>query len=72
MSVRLQISALVFLMVQAVLFGVGILAILYTPLSAQAQLAIPIMIAATVLISAPLSWAIAPRLRLRFQQRRHA
>ena len=70
MSVRLQISALVFMMVQAVLFGVGIVAILATPLSAHAQTAIPIMIALTILASAPISWWMAPRLRLRNRRMR--
>ncbi|WP_316173808.1 hypothetical protein [Bradyrhizobium sp. SZCCHNRI1073] len=48
MSMRTQISAMVFMMVQAVLFGAGVLTILLTPLSNHAMLAMPVMIALSV------------------------
>lgn len=66
MSIRLQISAMVFLMVQAVLFGVGTIAILSSPLGNRAMFYLAAMIAVSVIVSAALSWAIAPRLRLRY------
>lgn len=72
MSVRFQIAAMVYMMVQAVLFGAGMIAILATPLAAHAIQLIPPMIAATALISAPISWKIAPRLRARYWRARHA
>ena len=59
---RLTISALVFMMVQAVLFGVGLLIVLMSSLSGHAASAIAAMIAITMAISAPLSYVIAPRL----------
>ena len=70
MSTRLQIALMVFMMVQAVVFGVGIVAILTTSLNQSAITAISGMIAVTFLISVPLSWFIAPRLQLRFRRSR--
>ncbi|WP_316232129.1 hypothetical protein [Bradyrhizobium sp. SZCCHNR1051] len=70
MSMRTQISAMVFMMVQAVLFGAGVLTILLTPLSNHAMLAMPVMIALSVALSAIVSWQIAPRLRARYWRRR--
>ena len=66
MPVRLQIAALVFIMVQAVVFGVGTILVLTTPLTVYAMVLIPCVIVVSTLISAPLSWIIAPRLRARF------
>jgi hypothetical protein len=64
---RLGIAALVGLMVNAVLFGAGLIAVLMTPaLSANAFVALPIMIALSFVLAAPISWAIAPRLRARY------
>ncbi len=65
MRVRLQIAALVFVMVQSVMFGVGLLLILTTPLAEIAFLPIMATIAASIVISAIVAWFIAPRLRLR-------
>lgn len=63
---RLEIAALVSLMVNAVLFGAGLVAILLIPaLSANAFVALPVMIVLSFAIAAPISWAIAPRLRAR-------
>jgi uncharacterized protein YceK len=70
MSVRLQIAVLVFMMVQAVLFGAGTVAILLTPLQDHAFVYMPAMIVATMLIAAVLSWAIAPRLQMRYWRKR--
>ena len=65
MSVRFQISALVYMMVQAVLFGVGIVTVLATPLATYAATLIPVVVVVTAIGSILLSWWIAPRLRLR-------
>jgi hypothetical protein len=72
MTLRTQIALLVYPMIQAVLFGVGIIAILFTPLVAQAQTAIPLMIAATLAASIPIAWRIAPKLSLRLSGQRRA
>jgi hypothetical protein len=66
MSTRLAIAALVFMMVQAVLFGIGAIVILATPLQTRAVELFPAMIAISVALSLPLSWWLAPRLRARF------
>ncbi|WP_341988278.1 hypothetical protein [Azorhizobium sp. AG788] len=63
MSVRLQISAMLYLMIQAVLFGVGVIVILSTPLASHAFALIPQMTVLTALISLPLAWFLAPRVR---------
>lgn len=71
MSIRLQISAMVFMMVQAVLFGAGLVLILLTPsLNAHALATLPEMIALSVLLSAVIAWMIAPRLRARYWRAR--
>jgi len=68
---RLQIASLVFLMANAVLFGIGAIAVLSIPaLSAQAAILLPVVIALSVLVAAPASWIIAPRLRARYWRRR--
>jgi hypothetical protein len=66
MGVRLQISALIFMMVQAVVFGIGTVLVLATPLQKLAMELLPAVVVASFIISAPLSWFIAPRLRARF------
>jgi hypothetical protein len=67
MSTRLQIAALVFMMTNAVAFGIGIVAVLMIPaLSNNAFAIVPAVVIASFLISAPLSWLIAPRLRARY------
>jgi hypothetical protein len=68
MSIRLQISILVYVMVQAVLFGVGTVLVLATPLSAVAMNLMPWVVAVSALLSAPVAWIIAPHLRARFQR----
>ena len=72
MSVRLQISLLIYMMVQAVTFGVGAILVLATPLSEQAMTLMPWMIALSFIVSAPFAWFIAPRMRARFWRSREA
>lgn len=66
---RLAIAALIFMMVQAVLFGIGAILVLATPLSAHAMILMPWVVGVSFIVSAPLSWIIAPRLRARFYRR---
>lgn len=70
MSVRLQIAAMVYMMAQAVLFGVGAVLVLATPLADDAMKLMPWVVGVTALVSAPLAWWIAPRLRARFWRAR--
>jgi hypothetical protein len=62
---------MVFMMVQAVLFGIGMVSILVTSLSENAMTVVPWMIAGSFIVSAPLAWLIAPRLQLRYWHQRH-
>lgn len=69
MSVRLQISAMLFLMVQAVAFFAATLALLLSPFSREAVSLMPWVVAGTALVSMALSWWLAPRLRARTWRR---
>jgi len=70
MTVRIGIAALVFMMVQAVLFGVGVVLVLATPLSELAMTLMPWVVGISTAIALPVSWFIAPRLRLRYWRER--
>lgn len=65
MSVRFQIAAVIYMMIQGVLFGIGVVAILVSPVADRAPVLIPALVAVTAAISIPISWFLAPRLRLR-------
>lgn len=66
MRTRFAIAALIWPMIQAVLFGIGLGALLIAPLPPSEMLnAVWWMIGATFLISTPLAWGMAPWLRLR-------
>ncbi len=66
MWVRVQIAAMVYLMVQAVMFGIGVMLVLGTPLAATAMTLMPWVVVTTAVLSIPISWMIAPRLRARY------
>ena len=68
MRTNLAIAALIYPMVQAVLFGAGLIGLMV--LGAPAGL-FPVVIAATFVIAVPIALAIAPRLRSRAWRRRH-
>jgi ABC-type sulfate transport system permease subunit len=69
MSIRAWISFLVAMMVNAVVFGVGAIAVLAIPqLNADAWFWLPLVIAASFLISPFIAWQIAPMLRSRWQR----
>ncbi|MBB1090759.1 hypothetical protein [Rhodopseudomonas pseudopalustris] len=70
MSIRFQIASLVFMMTNAVVFGVGLVSVLTFPsLARHAFDLIPIVVLGSFIISAPLSWMIAPRLQARYWRR---
>ena len=66
MWIRVQIAAMVYLMVQAVMFGIGVTLVLGTPLADRAMTLMPWVVATTAVLSIPISWMIAPRLRARY------
>ena len=66
-STRTQIAALVFSMTNAVLFGAGLIVVLMVPaLNHNAGIWIAGVVAASLIVAAPFSWLIAPRLRARY------
>jgi hypothetical protein len=66
MTIRLGIAALLFMMIQAVFFGIGAVVVLATPLKDQAMELMPLMIIGTSALALPISWWLAPRLRARY------
>lgn len=66
MTVRLGIAALLFMMIQAVLFGIGAVLVLATPLHERAMELMPLVVIGTTILALPASWWLAPRLRARY------
>jgi hypothetical protein len=69
MSIRLQISLVIYMMVQGVLFGIAVITLLVSPLSGHAMQLMPWVVGITAILSVPLSWMIVPRLCARFEYR---
>ena len=68
MRTRFAIAALIWPMIQAVLFGIGVIGLLAAPVAASDMLtAVWWMIGVTFVISVPIAWGMAPRLRLRMR-----
>ena len=67
---RLMVAAVVYPMVQAVLFGAGLIAVLILAPQVTAQVSIPLTIGVTSMASLPISWMIAPRLMARYRRRK--
>lgn len=66
MRTRFAIAALIWPMIQAVLFGLGMIGLLAARLEASQMLgAVWWMIGVTLVVSTPLAWGMAPWLRLR-------
>ncbi|MDP3545459.1 MAG: hypothetical protein Q8S29_04700 [Phreatobacter sp.] len=70
MKTRLAVTALIFMVVQGVLFGVGALLVLATPMRAEMETLLPYAIVVSFMLAAPLAWIIAPRMMQRYSQRR--
>jgi hypothetical protein len=69
MRTNLAIAALIYPMVQAVMFGAGLIGLLVTHAPDRA---FPVMIAATCAVSIPLALVLAPRLRSAWSRRQAA
>ena len=71
MATRFQIASMVFMMTNAVAFGIVIVPVLLIPALAQnAFTLIPAVVIASFVVSAPLAWLIAPRLQARYWKQR--
>jgi hypothetical protein len=57
---RATIAIVIYMMVQAVVFGIGVVLVLGTPLASLAMTLMPYVVATTLVASAPLAWWIAP------------
>ena len=68
---RLRVSALIYCIVNAVVFGIGVIFVVGLPaLAAHAFFWIPAIVVSSFVISAPLSWFIAPWMMMRFMTAR--
>jgi hypothetical protein len=66
---RLRVAALIYCMVNAVVFGVGVILVVSLPaLMSHAFFWIPAVVISSFAISAPLSWFIAPWMMMRFMR----
>ncbi|MFL9501092.1 hypothetical protein ACJMQP_13600 [Rhodopseudomonas palustris] len=71
MSNRFRIAALVYMMTNAVLFGIGMASIMTVPALAQNAMDwVPMAVIASFILAAPIAWWIAPRLRARYWRHR--
>lgn len=70
MSRRWMITAVIYMMVNAVLFGIGATAVLSIPaLAEQASTLIWVVTFLSFALALPISYVLAPRLRARYQRR---
>jgi hypothetical protein len=68
---RLRVATLIYCIVNAAVFGVGMIAVLSIPaLVAHAFFWIPVVVVTSFAISAPLAWFIAPWMMMRFIRER--
>jgi hypothetical protein len=66
---RLRVAILIYCIVNAVIFGVGLILVLSIPATApSATFWIPAVVLASFVISAPLAWFIAPWMMMRFRK----
>jgi hypothetical protein len=65
-----MIAALIYSMIQGVMFGAGAVLVLATPLQQQAMVLMPAVVIGSAILALPLAWWIAPRLRARYWRRR--
>jgi len=73
MSTKVAIAALIYSMVNAVLFGTGLIIVLTVPaLSAHAIALVPAVVVVSLVLAVPVSWIVAPRLRARYWRQRNA
>ncbi|NEV79788.1 hypothetical protein DYI24_22400 [Rhodopseudomonas sp. BR0C11] len=71
MSNRFRIASLVYMMTNAVLFGIGMVSIMTIPaLARNAMDWVPMAVIASFVLAAPIAWWIAPRLRARYWRHR--
>jgi len=66
-ATRAQIAALIYSMTNGVLFGAGVILVLTLPaLSANSGFWISVVVGASFILTLPIAWWMAPRLRARY------
>lgn len=66
MRTRTLIAALIYFPLNAVIFGFGAIAVLSIPFPQDAiKYLLPAVIVTALIVTAPLSWYLAPKLRIR-------
>jgi uncharacterized membrane protein len=69
-TTRDRIAILIYSMVNAVLFGIGLIIVLNVPLfAADLWISIPVVVLTSLILGVPIAWLIAPRLRARKNRR---
>jgi len=72
-STRFRLALLIYGMTNAVIFGIGVVLVLGVPsLSEWALQLMPVVVALSFILAAPIAWFLAPRLRLRFWRAQEA
>ncbi len=67
---RFRIAALIYSMVNALIFGLGLVVVLTVPsLSADAAIWVPLVVVSSLALAVPVAWWLAPRLRARYGRR---
>lgn len=69
---RTVIAIVIYMMVQAVVFGIGVVLVLATPLTNIAMTLMPFVVAASLLVSAPVAWLLAPMARAAHERKLNA
>lgn len=73
MPTQVQIAALLGLMINAVLFGIGAVIVLSVPsLNAEAPYYLAAVVLVSFILTPPIAWVMSPRLRARFWRQREA
>ncbi len=73
LKTRFGIAALIYAMINAVLFGAGLVTVLLVPaLAKYAMELIPLLVVASFVAALPIAWLLAPALLARFERRRMA
>jgi uncharacterized membrane protein YciS (DUF1049 family) len=71
-AARARVAALIYSMVNAIIFGIGLVIVLSVPaLTAQAFFWIPTVVLTSFVLAAPLCWLIAPMMMLRYMHAHH-
>lgn len=63
MRIRIMLTLLIYLIVQGVLFGIGMVIVMATPLNEQARIYVPWVVGLTFIIAVPVALGIAPRMK---------